>query len=193
MHDFLSHTGNLILFPRAALRNLLADPRRLAFGFCGILTLSVLYIIAISIALARNPTTLPLVFPVLNIPTEKYYAYERLFLLPVAVASVILHSGVVRLIAKPLGGKGKFEDLIALLGFAYVLIALTMGLPDLVIAVSGWQVTAVGPHVVIGTVWFFILSLLAVKETEDLSWGLTALAALAGFLANASVQFVFMR
>ncbi len=193
MRDFLRYTGNLIFRPRPTLVLLLADPRRLAFGLSGILSLSVLYIIVISVMLARNPAVVPSVSPVLNIPPERYYPCERFFLLPVAVASVVLHSGVVRLMAHCWGGRGRFVDLFALLGFSYVLIALTMGFPDLLMAVLARQVTAAGPHVIIGTAWYFILSLLIVRETEKLSWRLTVLIAVAGFLANASMQYVFMR
>jgi hypothetical protein len=193
MRDFLRYTGNLIFRPRSTLALLLTDPQRLPIGFGGILTLSTLYIIVISVTLARNPTAVPSVSPVLNVPPERYYVGERFFLLPVAVASVILDSGVVRLIAHCCRGRGKFVDVFALLGFGYVAIALVMGLPDLLIAALARQVSMVAPHVVIGTAWYLILSLFVVRETEGLSWGLTILIGLAGFIANASMQFVFMR
>jgi hypothetical protein len=184
---------------RVALRELLGDSRRVGFGFLGVLILAVVYFIGISIPIALHVMHVPK-FLVLDIPAEKYYSYERFFILPVGLAGTILTSGVIRLAARGWNGEGNFEDLFALLGFSMIAIAVVIGLPDLVIGILigtgilaplGWEF--VGPHVWLGTLWYFLLIFLAVKEVERLSWGKSLLLALLGFVANGTVQFIFIR
>jgi len=55
----------------------------------------------------------------------------------------------------------------------------------------GWGF--VGPHVWLGTLWYLLLTLLAVKEAERLPWGKSIVLALVGFVVNGMVQFVFIR
>ncbi len=75
-----------------------------------------------------------------------------------------------------------------------------MGVPDLVLALlAGSHLLASarlafgGPHVWLGTLWYLLLTVLAVREVERLGWGKSAALALLGFAANGAVQFVFMR
>jgi hypothetical protein len=181
------------------MRDLLAESGRVRYGLFGTLILAVVYFIGISITLAMNATHLP-EFLVLNIPPDQYYAYERYFIFPVALAGTILASGAIRLVSRKANGRGRFEDLFSLLGFSHVVIALVMGVPDLLIALLigtgmlpslGWSF--VGPHVWIGTLWYLVLMILAVKEVERLSWGKSIVLALLGFVVNGLVQFIFIR
>jgi hypothetical protein len=162
---------------------------RLAIGFGGLLTLSAVYVVVFSVCLAKNLP--PLAPPALMIPREEYFAYERFFILPVAIASTILMAGIIRLTAGYWKGKGQFEALFALLGFIHVIVAIAMGLPDLALAILGKS--AIGPHVFLGTIWYFLLMLVVVRELECLSWPKTVAASSMGALANAAVQFVFTR
>ena len=198
MAGFLQYSINLFLRPRVALRELLGDPRRVGFGFLGVLILAAVYFIGISIPIALNVMHIPK-FLVLDIPAEQYYSYERFFILPVGLAGTILTSGAIRLAAHGWNGEGNFEDLFALLGFGMIVIAVVMGLPDLVLGILvgtgiltplDWEY--VGPHVWLGTLWYFLLIVLAVKEAERLSWGKSLLLALVGFVANGTVQFIFI-
>jgi hypothetical protein len=170
-----------------------------SFGVLGHLTLAVVYFFAITIPLAMDTSHLP-EFLVLNIPAGQYYAYERFFILPVGIAATILTSGVIRLIARVWDGQGHFEDHFALLGFSLIVVAVIIGLPDLAIGIlvgngvllpPGW--TFIGPHVWLGTIWYVLLMVLAVKEIERLSWMRSIVLALSGFAANGMVQFIFIR
>ena len=199
MAGFLQYAINLFFRPRAALRVLLGDSRRVGFGFLGVLILAVVYFIGISIPIALHVMHVPK-FLVLAIPAERYYSYERFFILPVGLAGTILTSGVIRLAARGWNGEGNFEDLFALLGFGMLVIAVVIGLPDLVIGIlvgtglrapRGWEY--VGPHVWLGTLWYLLLTILAVKEVERLSWGKSLVLALLGFVVNGMVQFIFIR
>jgi len=196
---FLFYSVDLFVRPRVALRGLLGDPRRVVFGFLGLFTLAAVYFVGISLALATKVAQIPQ-FLVLNIPAEQYYACERFFILPVGIAGTILSAGVIRLVARWCSGQGNFEDLFALLGFSMIVVAVVMGLPDLllgllvgvgVVAPRGWEY--VGPHVWLGTLWYLLLIVLAVKEVERLSWAKSSILALLGFAVNGIVQFIFIR
>jgi hypothetical protein len=134
---FFLHVLALIVQPRKAMRALLADPLRIAYGMAGVFTLSAVYILGILLALARDPAIRPASPPILAVAPERYYLYELFFLLPVALASVILQAGVARLVCCARNGHGAFEDLFAILGLGYTLIALVMGVPDLVLGFYG--------------------------------------------------------
>jgi hypothetical protein len=199
MGTFLAYMVGLFVRPRRTLRRLAGDPRGICYGFFGLVVLAAVYFIGISIALAMNVAHSP-EFLVLDIPAERYYSYERFFILPVGLAGTILASGVVRLLARWWKGMGRFEDLFALLGFSMIEVALVMGLPDIAIALlAGAGVltspgfTYIGPHVWLGTAWYLMLAILAVKEVERLAWGKTIVLAVAGFAANGVVQFIFIR
>lgn len=127
MRKFLQYSVHLFVRPRVALRALLDDPKSLGFGFLGPVALAAVYFFRISIALAMNAMHLPQ-SPVLKIPAEQYYAYERFFILPVGLAGIILASGVIRLFAQGWNGQGRFEDLFTLLGFGQIVVAVVMGL-----------------------------------------------------------------
>lgn len=196
---FFRYFVDLFVRPHVALRTLLGEPQRVGFGFLGLLILASVYFVGISVALVMDAANLPQ-FLVLNIPAEQYYAYERFFILPVGLAGTILASGVIRLVAQWWNGQGHFEDLFALLGFSLIVVAVVMGLPDLVIGILvgigilapfGWEF--IGLHVWLGTLWYLLLTILAVKEVERLSWGKSIVLALMGFVVNGMVQFIFIR
>jgi hypothetical protein len=199
MIRFFQYYAGLFVRPQNTLSSLHSDPTRVGFGVFGHLILAIIYFIAISIPLAMDASHLP-EFLVLNIPAEQYYSYERFFILPVSLAATILTAGVIRLTARLWEGQGNFEDHFALLGFSLIVVAVIIGLPDLIIGIlvgngiltsSGWAY--IGPHVWLGTLWYLLLVLLSVKELEGLSWMKSVLLTLLGLVANGMVQFIFIR
>ena len=81
--------------------------------------------------------------------------------------------------------EGGFLLLLALGGYC-LLALLSFSAED-----PGWAY--VGPHVWLGTLWYLLLTLLAVKEVERLPWGRSLVLALLGSAANGLVQFLFIR
>jgi hypothetical protein len=199
MAHFLKYSAGLFFRPLRTFCSLLGDDRRVRYGILGNLVLAVVYFVGISVALEMDVMHAPQLL-VLNIPPEQYYAYERYFIFPAGLAGTILAAGVTRLVARGWNGKGRFEDLFALLGFSFVVVAVVIGLPDLVLGLlTGIGILSplgfeyVGPHVVIGTLWYFLLTILAAKEAERLGWGKSIVLGLIGFAANGAVQFIFIR
>lgn len=199
MSTFLRYSIDLFARPRAALRALLGEPDRILFGLVGNVLLALIYFAGITTALALNVSHLPQ-SPALRIPDEQYYSIERFFILPVGLAGTILAAGAIRLLAQAWNGEGHYEDLFALLGFSFTAVAILMGVPDLVITilrgigvpVSMWWVLS-GPQIWLGTLWYVVLTILAVKEVERLTWGKTIVLTLLGSVANALVNFIFIR
>jgi hypothetical protein len=191
MLTFVRYCARLIVRPRATLRDLLADPRRVAFGLAGLLALTAVYVVGLSVAIAngRTPAEDTLL---LRIPAERYYVYERIFLLPAAIGGTILAAGATRLTARLWNGRGTFEDLFALLGFAQVVVAIFMGLPDLALYLLVPE-RLVTLHVWPVTLWYLVLTIVAVREAERLPWSKSIVSALAGALANGALQFLVMR
>jgi len=199
MNKILRYSVNLFVHPRFALQSLLDDPKRIGLGFIGPAFLAVVYLIGISTALAMKVEHLPQ-FPILKIPPEQYYAFERFYILPVGIAGMILCAGAIQLAAHLWKGRGQFEYLFALLGFSLIVVAIVIGIPDLVLAILagigvsipiGWVLS--GPHIWLGTLWYFVLTIFAVKEVEHLSWSKTIMLSLIGFIVNGVVQFIFIR
>ncbi|MGD2156961.1 MAG: Yip1 family protein [Anaerolineales bacterium] len=195
----LRYSTDLFFRPQLAFRALLNDRRRVGYGILGNLVLAVIYFVGISVTLEMNELHVPQNL-VLNIPPERYYAYERFFIFPASLAGTILAAGVIRLGAREWKGDGRFEDLFALLGFSFVVVAVVIGLPDLIIGIlTGFGVLAplgfsyIGPHVWLGTLWFLLLTILAVKEVERLGWGQSIVLGIIGFTVNGVVQFIFIR
>jgi hypothetical protein len=171
----LQYSADLFVRPHVALRALRSDPQRVGFGFLGHLALAAIYFVGISIALVMDVANLPQLL-VINIPAEQYYSFERFFILPVALAATILTSGAIRLAARLWNGQGHFEDLFALFGFSLIVVAVVIGLPDLVIGILtgigvlsplGWEF--IGPHVWLGTLWYVLLMILAVMGRSSIA------------------------
>src|SRR5512146_816248 len=108
MSLLLQHSANLFIRPRLAFRGLLEGNRRVGYGIFGALVLALVYFAGISSKLALNAMHIP-EFLVINIPPEQYYAYERFFLFPAALAGTILAAGMIRLGARGWKGQGTFE------------------------------------------------------------------------------------
>ncbi len=187
-----SYFVQLFISPGRAMQALLGDRRRSLVGLAGISSLVLVYVLGISLTLSRHPGTGPLQAPALRIAPEHYYYYELVFLLPVALASVVVQAGISHLVCRIRGCSGSFDDLFALIGFSYLVVAVVIGVPDLVLGFFA-RPAAVGPHVLLGTIWFCVLCVKAVKAAERVPWLNAIVAGILGLLANGALEFTFMR
>ncbi len=196
MLTFVRYAIGVTVRPRATFRTLLADSARVRVGFGGLLALAAAYAAGISIGLARHPGWTP-DRPVLRIPPRRYYFWERLFILPVAVGETVLTAGVARLLARARGGHGRFEDLFALFGLAHATLVPSMAVPDAAGALlrprRATRHLYYAPAVYGGTLWMLALLVLAIHEAEGLSWAESAAVTLPAAMANAAVEYVFIR
>lgn len=207
--SFLRYALGVIVRPGGTLRTLSGDPRGVRHGLYATLCIGVMYTVTVEL-LARNhsPIFAP---PLLRIPEQEYYAWERYFVIPLLLLSWCSVSACVRLCARALGGQGTFEGDAAVSGMVFAVPMLVTWLPETCagvlysaglltpaewIAISQrpgfWSVfSALYQWVWLG--WQVALALIGVRAAESLSWPRAGCAALAGFACFAALMAVFIR
>lgn len=206
--SFWEYYGGVFTGPRRAFAGLLTNPRRLRYGAGALLISALLYsFVILLLALAGGEPVIP---PLLDIPAQDYYSVQVFMMAPVMFAAWMLASGVVHVLSKPLGGRGTFEDTLALLGFGTVPPTYVTLVPD---GVSGalsllgvigpdpllWttqpgfgQVLSLG-YLALYVLWFFALFPIAVAAAQKLSRRRSIVAGIVGFLVYQSLLLIFVR
>jgi len=146
--------------PRRTFEALLADDRRLKFGFFALLISTALYTLVYIFLSSRGgaPSSFT---PFLAIPRDVYYQYDRFFLAPTMIMCWILAAGVAQLLSRAFSGQGSFEDMLSVFGFGIgisTLASLVHDLPDSFLGAIGlldlrWYEQALNS----ATVWRTIL------------------------------------
>jgi hypothetical protein len=150
--------------PRRVLRRRLADPAGLRVGMAwlGAVALAYAAVIALLAAGGDRPGDLP---PCLNIPVSEYFWWEALFIAPVIVASGLLATSCMYLLARAAGGTGTFDDTLALAGPAIAGCTLFTLIPDLTIGVllntgvldaDAWLRDVTRPSLTLALVWAYL-------------------------------------
>ena len=128
MHTFWSYLAGAVIRPRRTFDRLLEDPQRLGHGSAAILFIGLLYTLTvIGLAVVRADIAFP---AWVAIPRESYYFWEIFFAIPVYLAAWILAAGMIQLLCRPCGGRGTFEETLAVLGFAVTLPSFVTWLPE---------------------------------------------------------------
>ncbi|HVZ80224.1 MAG TPA: YIP1 family protein [bacterium] len=121
-------------------QDLAGNPRRGKIGFLSMLSVGLGYsLVAHFLDLLHAPPVPP---PFLAIPADRYFHWAAWFYAPGMLLGWILASAVIQIFSRLLGGQGKFEDTLALTGWASALGTLATLLPDLVLTlvqVAGWM------------------------------------------------------
>ncbi len=121
----------VVLAPRKAFESLLADRRRLTYGSRVLIVVAIFCALGVLLmALGGNkPQGLK---PWLDIQRDVYYDWESVFIAPVMILGWVLTAGVIQNLARRSGGRGSFEDVLALLGYGIAVPTLAMLIPDYV-------------------------------------------------------------
>jgi hypothetical protein len=187
-----------------------AEPARLARGVLLLAATGLAYAMCILVLAAGGdvPGDLP---PWLNIPRADYFWWEALFIAPVIVASGLLASASIYLLAKWAGGTGSFDDTVALVGPAVAGCTLFTLIPDLLIGVllntgalssEVWMREVTRPSLTLGLVWTYMVLYLAaflvsLPAVVAAAHGLRRLSAVAigwaGFAIYQGVLLIFVR
>lgn len=183
--------------PRATLARLLAHPRRLGLSLVVFLFLGAIYTVSVQLAYARGLGAQ--VEPFIKVPAADYYAYQRFWQLPFFLLTSVLFAGVARLAAVPLGGQGRFEDLLCVAWVAQTLpMFLTMWLPETYLFVfhPGTPIRPVWLDVtrqVAGIVWPVGIMVVGIAQAERVSWPRSLVMVLAGALPMTAMMVLFVR
>jgi len=123
--------------PRRALDALVAHPGRARYGATAFAIAAAVYQL-VYFFLARNGGR-PTVFkPWLAIPAEEYYGYNQFLVVPAMLLAWVATSGFMQITARALGGRGAFEDTLAVVGFGISVASWWTGLHDLVTTFLGY-------------------------------------------------------
>jgi hypothetical protein len=133
---FVAHYAHIAVGPRRGFERLLADPRCLRYGTLALLSNAALYTLVYVFLIFGHGR--PTVFePWLAIEPERYYRFNVFLLAPSMLMAWLVAAGVAQLLARALGGTGKFEDTAAVLGFATAIASWWTLLHDLVTSFLG--------------------------------------------------------
>jgi hypothetical protein len=130
MKSFKDYLFGTLFRPRRTFDLLLADDRRLKFGFEAMLITAIIYTL-VYIFLTMGGGAPSSVDPWLAIPKDVYYFYNRFWLAPSMFGGWILAAGVAHLLSRLFSGKGSFEDTLSVFGFGITIATLVSALHDL--------------------------------------------------------------
>ncbi len=149
--------------------------------------------------------------PWLAIPSDVYFYWEATFIAPVIVLAAMLAAAVLHLVARALGGRGEFDDVMALVGVATAVASLTTLVPDTLVGLllcarvldpDAWMHAIVRPSPTLAIVWVY-LSLYAIafavaypaiaRVVHGLRGGRALLAGWTAFVVYQALLFVFVR
>lgn len=204
--------------PVNGVRDIIIARRGLARALLLYLALCLLYTGTIILGYLRGfgaPTA-----PLLVIEPGSYYLWEAFFAAPVYFLIAIAFAGTAHLVARGLGGRGTFDDVLTIYAVATILpTVLTMWLPETVFfaAATGpfapgvdratvvlangiptvpppWPVWLDIGRIIVGTVlWPLAVSAIGIRESHRLSTAASVVAALAGMVPVFALVAVFIR
>ena len=184
---------------------LMDDPGSLAGGLLIYTILGLAYTLTVVIAAGRGFGAV--VTPFLNIPAEDYYLWERWFALPVYLISLIVFAGTARLLSAAMGGKGRFEFILAVYAFAmFWPVIITMWLPETWLMVirpdaraedlggfSGLPTWIDVARQVIGIIWPAAVTIAGVRSSENIGWFRAVVAVMGAMVPTVAFILVFIR
>ena len=199
-----------IVRPRRTFDALTADPRRLRLGLTALAVNAALYTLVYELLTIAHgaPSSFK---PWLAIAPEDYYRYDRLWVAASMVGGLLLAAAVAQLLSRPFGGRGRFEDMVSVFGFATAiacLASLAHDLPDSFLGAIGvldqhrYEVLLNTPTVwrailltLYGAsmVWFCVLFPKGVGAAQRLKAAPAIAVGLAAFAVYQGVFFIFNR
>jgi hypothetical protein len=191
------------------LRRLQRDPARLRRGLLALAALAVAYmacILLLAIGGARPGTD-----PWLAIPLDTYFYWEALFIGPVIFAGGMLAAAAIHLTARAVGGRGEFDDGMALVGTATAIASLATLVPDTIIGAllcagvieaAAWMDGVTHPSPTLAFVWSYLFLYVAAflalyPAVARVAYGLrgvrAVLTGVTGFAVYQAFLYIFVR
>jgi hypothetical protein len=210
MKSFRGYYFGVIFRPRRIFDALLTDSRRLRFGFFAI-SISVALYTLVYVFLSMGGAAPSSFTPVLAIPTDVYYQYNRFILAPSMFGCWILAAGVAQLLSRAFAGKGSFEDTLSVLGFGIGIATLASLLHDLTDSFLGaigvldlkWYEMALNSPTIWRTilwtlytlsfVFFLVLFPKGIGAAQRIRGGPAIVVGVLSFLVYQGVFFIFNR
>jgi len=198
-----------IRHPAPTCAQLLGDPARVKHGFFAVLLVGLGYAVTIAGIACSGGTPSP---PWLAIPSAEYFKWEVLFVAPVTVLCWILAGGVMHLLSKVFGGRGTYDDTVALLGFAIAFATFISLIPDAVRALltsagvmnrAAWEAAVSEPGTAdFAFLWTYIIAYLlallclfpiSIAQSQRLRTWPAIVVGIVGAVVYQAIYFVFIR
>ena len=198
LRQFWLYCWGTIVHPDNTFIDVTGKKSKVAYGFAAVMLLSILYSISVFIGFIKGMS--PGGYePFLKIPIESYYLWQTFFTIPVGLIGWILFAGSAQLLSKSLGGQGTFEDNLAVLGLPFVLMLPLSWLPEIMVTVFTpelWGTPKWGTIDVIlvgvSTLWFLIVSVIALRRAQNLSLGRAVFTALVSLVPVIGLQMTYI-
>lgn len=203
--NFLFYVWGTLIHPRAAFDRLLAEPNPLVYGGLAILLVGILYTIAQFVGYLNGFG--PCWKPFLPIAEKEYYFYQTFFTIPVFWLTTLVFASVVQFFSGFFGGKGKFEDCVAVFGFSlHITMIPLMLIPETIMFIFNFHLpgdelcgtTGLGPvadtvRMGAAALWPVIVTFIGLKEVHQYSWLKTILIGLIGLVSYEIVFWTYIR
>lgn len=210
MKSFKDYLFGTLFRPRRTFDLLLADERRLKFGFIAISINALVYtLVYIFLTIAGGaPSSFD---PWLAVPKDVYYSYNRFWLAPSMFGCWILAAGVAHLLSRLFSGKGSFEDTLSVFGFGITIATFFAALHDLTDSFLGaiglldlrWYEVALNSPTIwrailltlysIGLILLGVLSIKGVGAAQRLKRGPAIFIGIVAAIVYQGVFFIFNR
>lgn len=201
MRNLLSYFTIPVFRTRTKFEDLFQDRKMLGLSGLILFVIGVMYTVTVYVAYRKG--FIAVVEPFVNISAENYYYYETFFTVPVFFGIGILFAGTVRLSANIFGGTGTFEKNFAVLCVSMVFpIFLLMWIPEsLSIFILKTQPAHGLPIPVwldilrqsVTMLWFFGISVVGIKISENISWWKSILINFIAFIPTGLMIILFIR
>lgn len=203
--QFSVYAWGTLTHPGATFEKLLAEPKSIAYGSAAIFLIGVLYTLAQFLGYLNGFG--PCSQPFLPIPIKEYYFYQTFFTIPVFWLTTLVFSSVVQFLSVFAGGKGRFEDCVAVFGFSlHITMIPLMLIPETIMFMFNLHLpgnelcgtTGLGPvadliRMVGAALWPVIVTFIGLKKVQQYSWLKTLWIGLIGMIVYEAVFWTYIR
>ncbi len=194
------YSVGVLYSPYKTFRELSEDPKRLHYSLIVIFFVGILYGISAIIGYYNGfqpiypVPTMAFIGPVC--PAEEYYFWMGLLNPLTNLLIIMVFASFAQLIGHMLGGKGTFEDTLALIGFVTIAQIPLFWIPETIIFIVGIDFLIPLIHNIrhiITFLWIFILSAIAIKVCHKLSNIKTLLTTILAYIPMIIIALTYIR
>ena len=206
LNQFASYAWGTLVHPNATFEKLLAEAKPIAYGGFSILLVGALYTLTTGIGYMNGFGAYTI--PFLPVSPEDYYFYQIFFTIIVFGLCALIFAAVVQFFSVFVGGKGTFENVVAVAGFSlYMTIVPFMWIPETIMFVGNLHsplsplIGTIGLHPALdlfgrqgGTVlWQLIVTIIGVKKVQQYSWLKAMVIGLVGMIFYEVIFWTYIR
>ena len=205
LNQFAVYAWGTLVHPGATFEKLLSEPRHLSYGSAAILFVGALYTIVSFVGYLNGFG--PCSPPFLPIPIREYYFYQIFFTILVFWLTTLVFAAVIQFSSVFIGGKGRFEECVAVFGFSFHITMIPLMLiPEAIMFTFNLHspanelcgTTGLGPvadniRMVAAALWPVVVTFIGVKKVQRYSWLKVLVIGLIGLVLYEAVFWTYIR